>query len=565
MKLKFLPQLSKPEFLRSWSVLDLLQLAQEIKHTLHQNPNLKAGHRQSSLAVVELSIALHYCSNTPHDNLIWDVGHQAYAHKLLTGRFSDFGNIRQKNGLSGFTKKTESAFDPFGAGHASTSLSAITGMALSSALKKEKKQHIAVIGDASIVGGMAFEALNFLGDCQANVLIVLNDNAFGIEPSVGALRHHFDALAKQEDLPQFFDSLNIDYLGLVDGADLPAIIAMLNKALKLSKPRVVHVRTHKTGVEDETNKIEKSISSSFQSVVGATMVKLAAENEKIVAISPAMIEGSGLKEMQKKFPLRTYDVGIAEQHAVTMAAGMAAEGMIPYCFIYATFLQRAYDQVIHDVCLQNLPVVFCLDRAGFVGEDGATHHGLFDMAQLRAIPNLVIAAPRNHEVLQNLLYTAQFTQGPIAIRYPRGKVLQAVCNSTFQKFEFGKGSCLKKGTDVAVISVGTMAHQVQKALEKLKNDFLFGHYDLGFIVPLDDQLLSDLFTDYATVVVVEEGVLAAGAGSAILEWAQQNKQHNNIHLLGVANPFIEQASVEEQRQEAGLAIQQICDFLLKLV
>ena len=476
--------IQNPEELRRLSKKELPDFAtalrKEIIHALAKGE----GHLGSSLGTVELTVALHYCFDTPKDVLIWDVGHQAYGHKMLTGRKAAFDHLRQEGGISGFPKREESLYDAFGTGHAGTAISAALGMALSSTLKGENKQHIAVVGDASIANGMAFEALNHLGTTQANVLVILNDNTMGIDPSVGALKHYFETVKKEHpDTPNFFESLNLDYSGPIDGHNMKELLQLFDQQKKIQGPRIIHLVTtkgkglpiaeneqvtyHAPGKFDPlTGKLsipQAHQKLKFQDVFGQTLLHLAKTNEKIIALTPAMPTGSGLVKMMDAFPSRCIDVGIAEQHAVTLAAGMAAEGMLPFCVIYSTFLQRAYDQVIHDVALQNLSVVFCIDRAGIVGHDGPTHHGVFDIAFLRCIPNLEIATPRDAQTLQNLLYTAQLgIKHPLAIRYPRGFSEQTKLTTQFEKINWGKGQLLKEGTKLAVLSFGTLAKVVSE-------------------------------------------------------------------------------------------------------
>lgn len=479
-----LSQIQSPADLRLIPESLLSQLAHELRDFIIQIVAVKEGHLGASLGVIELTIALHYVFNTPDDLLVWDVGHQAYGHKLLTGRRDLFHTNRQFEGLSGFPKRDESPYDTFGTGHSSTSISATLGMALASALNGfPNRTHIAVIGDASIASGMAFEALNHAGVTEANLLIILNDNAIGIDPSVGALKNYFTAIKSGEYADQYnwISSLNIDYSGPIDGHDLPAVISELRRLQPLKGPRFLHLITTKgKGLQQaEDNQVAYHAPGKFnaqtgelnpqnlavqppkfQDVFGLTLVELAQNNPKIIGITPAMPTGSSLKYMMDAFPDRAFDVGIAEQHAVTLAAGMATQGMVVYCAIYSTFLQRAYDQLIHDVALQNLPVIFCVDRAGLVGEDGATHHGVFDLAYMRCIPNLLICAPRNEKDLRNLLYTAQLgLNQPIAIRYPRGRGKNIDWQQPFQKIEIGKAEKLKNGTALVVLTTGTMAQK----------------------------------------------------------------------------------------------------------
>ena len=552
--------IQNPEELRRLSKKELPDFAtalrKEIIHALAKGE----GHLGSSLGTVELTVALHYCFDTPKDVLIWDVGHQAYGHKMLTGRKAAFDHLRQEGGISGFPKREESPYDAFGTGHAGTAISAALGMALSSTLKGENKQHIAVVGDASIANGMAFEALNHLGTTQANVLVILNDNTMGIDPSVGALKHYFETVKKEHpDTPNFFESLNLDYSGPIDGHNMKELLQLFEQQKKIQGPRIIHLVTtkgkglpiaeneqvtyHAPGKFDPlTGKLsipQAHQKLKFQDVFGQTLLHLAKTNEKIVALTPAMPTGSGLVKMMNAFPSRCIDVGIAEQHAVTLAAGMAAEGMLPFCVIYSTFLQRAYDQVIHDVALQNLGVVFCIDRAGIVGHDGPTHHGVFDIAFLRCIPNLEIATPRDAQTLQNLLYTAQLgIKHPLAIRYPRGFSEQTKLTTQFEKINWGKGQLLKEGTKLAVLSFGTLAKVVSETLKNIEETNAIAHYDMCFVKPLDEELLHTICKTFKAIMVFEEGSSSGGAGSAILEFAAQQGYHLPIQLEGIPDQFI---------------------------
>jgi len=565
-------EIQTPEQLRSLSPEELQAFAetlrQEIIHTLARGE----GHLGSSLGTVELTVALHYCFNTPDDVLVWDVGHQAYGHKMLTGRRKDFQQLRQRHGLSGFPKREESNYDPFGTGHAGTALSAVLGMALSTS--NTKRQHIAVVGDASIANGMAFEALNHLGTTNANVLVVLNDNSMGIDPSVGALKNYFDQVKKEKSsTTNFFQSLNLAYQGPLDGHDLHALLAAFEKQKNSTGPRILHlvttkgkglpsaekeqVRYHAPGkfdpVTGKLNPKQNHKKIKFQEVFGQSLLRLAQQNKKIVAITPAMPTGSGLVDFMNTLPEQCIDVGIAEQHAVTLAAGMASQGKIPFCVVYSTFLQRAYDQIIHDVALQNLPVVFCVDRAGIVGHDGPTHHGLFDVAFLSCVPNLHIAAPRNAAALQNLMYTAQLgIDVPVAIRYPRGYSEIETLSFEFQKSPWGKMEQLKKGNQIAVLSLGTMAKTVADALNTLQKSTAFAHYDLCFAKPLDEETLHHIFKNYQAVVVIEEGVKRGGVGSAILEFSSHHQYSLPVQLEGVEDVFIPHGNASDLLVEIGL-------------
>jgi 1-deoxy-D-xylulose-5-phosphate synthase len=583
MSKAFLDRIPDPQTLRKFDLNQLFDLAKDLRQAIIDSLAKGEGHLGSSLGTVELSIALHYVFDTPKDLLVWDVGHQAYGHKMLTGRKSNFELLRQQGGISGFPNREESPYDAFGTGHAGTSISAVLGMALASQLQGQKNQHIAVIGDASIANGMAFEALNHLGTTAANVLIVLNDNSMGIDPSTGALKNYFDTVKKEaSSLPNFFQNLNIDYSGPLDGHDLNALVSNLKRQKTQTSPRLLHVVTKKgkglplaeneqvtyhapgkfdpiTGKLNPANGEQKI---KYQDVFGKTLEYLAGINSKIVAITPAMPTGSGLVELMQKFPDRCIDVGIAEQHAVTLAAGMATQGTLPFCVIYSTFLQRAYDQVLHDVALQKLGVVFCIDRAGIVGHDGPTHHGVFDIAFLRCIPNLAIAAPRNAQQLQNLLYTAQLgLEQPLAIRYPRGYSQLKKLSFDFEEVTLGKGSCLKEGGPIAILSVGTIAENIQAALTELEDADNFAHFDLGFVKPLDLELLHTVFHTYQRVVVFEEGSIKGGAGSAVLEFAAENNFKIPIELEGVPDQFISHGKSKNLLKDLGLDTEGICKKL----
>lgn len=548
------------ELLRKTPVEELPAIAAQIRKRIIEVVAMRGGHLGASLGVVDLTIALHYVFNTPDDVLVWDVGHQCYAHKILTGRAEAFDELRAIGGISGFPKRDESVYDAFGTGHSSTSLSAVLAMAMASALEgNTTRQHIAVIGDASIVSGMAFEALNHAGTTTANMLIILNDNQMAIDPTVGALHYYLQRL-QHHNKDTFFTDLNIRYKGVVDGHDLKALVETLEAEKSETGVRLLHIRTTKgkgfRKAEDEQvtfhappqfDKItgealpnNTQLPAKYQEVVGETLLQLATENPKIVAITPAMSSGSGLHNMQLAFPDRVFDVGIAEQHAVTFAAGWAARGFVPYCVIYATFLQRAYDQLIHDVALQQLPVVFCIDRAGLVGDDGATHHGVFDIASLRPIPNMIIAAPRNAIQLRNLLYTAQLPlQQPIAIRYPRGR-----CNDTnwkdqpFETIAIGKGEQIKKGTEIAIITIGALTDTVLKCIDATKNASRYALYDARFVKPLDEELLHNIFSCYQRVISVEEGVGKGGFGSALAEFACANGYTTPLEIVALPDTFI---------------------------
>lgn len=574
MSEKLLDTIFNPDDLRKLNPQQLPQVANELREFIIDIVAVKEGHLGASLGVVELTIALHYLFDTPNDQLIWDVGHQAYGHKILTERKDVFHTNRQLDGISGFPKRSESIYDAFGVGHSSTSISAALGMAIASNLKGEtEKHHIAVIGDASIASGMAFEALNHAGVTDANLLIVLNDNTIGIDPSVGALKEYLTKVKTDKRLAaqnNIIKALNFNYSGPINGHNLEEVIDELKRLKKIKGPKFLHVITTKgkglqkaeenqvqyhapgkfdkeTGViisKDELNQPKK-----YQEVFGRTLVELASKNEKIVGITPAMLTGSSLKFMFEAFPKRTFDVGIAEQHAVTLAAGMITQDMIPFCAIYSTFLQRAYDQIIHDVALQNLPVIFCLDRAGLVGEDGATHHGVFDLAYLRCIPNLIIVAPRNVVELRNIMYTAQLgLKNPIAIRYPRGKGELIDWKQPFEKIEIGKGVCLHQGSKIAILSIGSIAKNVKNAIANLNDSSAVAHYDMRFVKPIDEALLHQVFKEFRTIITVEDGTVKGGIGSEILEFAATYNFNNNIQILGIPDTFIHHGTVDELQQ-----------------
>lgn len=587
MKSNLLQNIYNPTDLRQLDEAQLPQLTQELRDFIIGIVAVKEGHLGASLGVIELTIALHYVFNTPEDLLIWDVGHQAYGHKILTERREIFHTNRQLNGISGFPKRSESIYDAFGVGHSSTSISAALGMAIASNLKGDfEKNHIAVIGDASIASGMAFEGLNHAGVTDANLLVILNDNAIGIDPSVGALKDYLTAVKEGKNPRQnnMIKSLNFDYSGPIDGNDIFAVLQELKRLKKIKGPKFLHlittkgkglqqaeedqVKYHAPGKFDATTgeihvKSEENLPPKYQDVFGLTILDLARANEKIIGITPAMPSGSSLKFMMDAFPKRAFDVGIAEQHAVTLSAGMATQGMIVFCNIYSTFLQRAYDQVIHDVALQDLPVIFCLDRAGLVGEDGATHHGVFDLAYLGCIPNMIIYSPLNEIALRNMLYTAQLgLNHPIAIRYPRGRGQIVDWQQPYKKIEIGKANCLKIGSKVAVLSNGTIGNNVTLALAKMNNPETFAHYDFAFVKPLDEKLLHTIFSDFGTLITIEDGVVKGGFGTNIVEFAARNNYTPSIKTLGIPDEFIEQGTVSELQQYCKIDVSSLVTVFL---
>lgn len=569
MKNSLLDLINTPTDLRKLQSDQLPELAKDIRDFIIDVVSVKEGHLGASLGVVELTIALHYVFNTPEDLLVWDVGHQAYGHKILTGRKDIFHTNRQKGGISGFPKISESEYDAFGTGHSSTSISATLGMAIASKLKGDQtKNHIAVVGDASIVSGMAFEGLNHAGVTDANLLIILNDNAIGIDPSVGAFKNYLTQIKSQltPDQKNIFESLQIDYSGPIDGHDFSKLLPELERLKNKPGVKILHVITTKgKGLQQaeenqviyhapgKFNKITgerilkntEGIPPKYQDVFGQTIVELAHSNPKIIGITPAMPTGSSLKLMMDTYPDRAFDVGIAEQHAVTLAAGMATQGMRVYCAIYSTFLQRAYDQIIHDVALQNLPVVFCLDRAGLVGEDGATHHGVYDIAFLRCIPNMQIFAPLNEVELRNILYTAQKqTDCPIAIRYPRGNGVTLNWKKEFSPIA-NKALRLTQGNKIAVLSTGVIGNNIQEALQKIDVKNQVSHYHFGYIKPLDTVSLDFILQSYNQILTIEEGCKIGGFGSAVLEYAAQKGLSIPIEILGVKDEFIQHGTVNE--------------------
>ena len=583
MDIERFKRIQTPKELRKLSPDLLKYFSDELRKEIIKTLSTGEGHLGSSLGAVELSVALHYCFDTPFDVLIWDVGHQAYVHKMLTGRRSSFKSLRKKNGISGFPKREESEYDTFGTGHAGTAISAVLGMAISAKLQNKKRHHIAIVGDASIVNGMAFEALNHLGTTKANVLIILNDNSMGIDPSVGALKNYLTNIKKENSkVPDFFQSLNIKYEGPIDGHNLELLISSFQRQKKKSGPRILHVITtkgkglpsaekekviyHAPGkfdpVTGKLNPSQEHKKIKFQNIVGETLLNLAKKNKKIIAITPAMPTGSGLVNMMNKLPNQCIDVGIAEQHAVTLSAGMATQGMIPFCVIYSTFLQRAYDQIIHDVALQKLPVIFCIDRAGIVGHDGPTHHGVFDVAYLRGIPNIQIVAPRNAKILQNLIYTVQLgIKSPLAIRYPRGFSELNEISFDFKKIKWGQGKQLKEGDTIAILTIGTLAEKIDLAMLKVENSKAFAHFDLCFIKPLDELLLHKIFKTYKAVIIFEEGIKKGGVGSAVLEFAAQHGYSIPINTEGIDDRFVSHGKTFDLLNEIGLDVETISNKL----
>lgn len=581
-----LEKINSPEDLRQIPREDLPQLAREMRDFIIDIVSTKKGHLGASLGVMELTIALHYFFDTPNDKLVWDVGHQAYGHKILTGRRNIFETNRQLHGISGFTKRGESEYDNFGAGHSSTSISAALGMAISAKLQHQTNEHIAIIGDAAIESGMAFEGLNHAGVANANLWVILNDNAMGIDPSVGALKEYLSqsTLGKHPE-NNVFEALNFHYEGPIDGHDFKSIFDGFEKLKNIKGPKLLHVITIKgkglkTAEEDQVTfhapgKFDKitgellkvddtDLPPKFQDVFGLTLVELAKKNKKIIGITPAMPTGSSLKYMMKNFPERALDVGIAEQHAVTLSAGMATQGSVVFCVVYSSFLQRAYDQVIHDVALQDLPVILCIDRAGLVGHDGPTHHGVFDLAYLRCVPNIIISAPADETELRNLMFTAsKGLNHPIAIRYPRGRGEIKDWKKPFKKIKIGKGRYLRDGDSIAVLSIGSIQTEVTQAIDEIEEKKKIAHYDFRFVKPLDEKLLTSVFKKFNTIITVEDGVITGGFGDAVLDFAQTKNYAGKILKLGVPDQFIEQGSVEELKEIVGISAVKIKEILEK--
>lgn len=579
MKYGLLTKINSPKDLKGLNRDELKLLSNQLRAYIIGQVSEHGGHLGANLGTVELTVALHYFFDTPQDKLIWDVGHQAYGHKILTGRRETFHTNRKFGGISGFPSRDESEYDTFGVGHSSTSISAALGMAIASKLKGDNHEHIAVIGDASIAAGMAFEGLNHAGDTDADLIVILNDNAIGIDPSVGALKNYLTKakIGYKPKQNNIIEALNFSYKGPIDGHDIDQLLKAFEE-LKLQKgPRFLHILTkkgkglkpaeleqvkyHAPGKFDKiTGKTIQSHTNDdlikYQDIFGKTILHLAKHNKNIVGVTPAMPTGSSLKFMMKELPDRAFDVGIAEQHAVTFSAGLATQGYIVFCTIYSTFLQRAYDQLIHDVALQNLPVVFCVDRAGIVGNDGATHHGVFDIAFLKAIPNLIIASPSSAEDLQYLLYTATLgLDKPIVIRYPRGKSNAKQINYNFKKIEIGKATCLKEGKDTAILSLGKMRWFAEKAIERSKKNI--GLFDMQFVKPLDIESLDKIASDYKKVITIEDGVLNGGFGESIQSYFAKYHPKIKVEKLGLPDEFIPHGNTEELFENYGLGVEDI--------
>lgn len=604
-----LSTINYPADLKRYSEQDLEQICQELRQYIIDVVSINGGHFGASLGVVELTVALHYALNTPYDKLVWDVGHQAYGHKILTGRRSQFHTNRILNGISGFPKISESEYDTFGVGHSSTSISAALGMAVASHYKGEKdRQHVAVIGDGAMTAGLAFEGLNHAGIENSNLLVILNDNCMSIDPNVGALKEYLTSITTSKSYNRFrddvsnvltklselgpnahkyvkkieksikgtllkqsnlFEALNFRYFGPVDGHDVKKLASVIKDLSAISGPKLLHCITvkgkgfalaekdqtkwHAPGLFDKiTGEIKKPVVDKpqppkYQDVFGHTLVELAESNSKIVGITPAMPSGSSMNIMMKAMPNRAFDVGIAEQHAVTFSAGLATQGLVPFCNIYSSFMQRAYDQVIHDVAIQNLNVVFCLDRAGLAGADGATHHGAYDLAYMRCIPNMVVASPMNEEELRNLMYTSQQENiGPFTIRYPRGNGVMPDWKRPFKALEIGKGRKICDGEEVAILTIGHVGNFAVEACKELNSEGINpAHYDLRFVKPLDEAMLHEVFKRYAKIITVEDGCLQGGMGSAVLEFMADHNYKADVIRLGIPDEFIEHGEQPE--------------------
>ncbi|MGE4288504.1 MAG: 1-deoxy-D-xylulose-5-phosphate synthase [Salinivirgaceae bacterium] len=626
---KLLSTINSPEDLKKLSSLELIRLSDELRQFIIDVVCEHPGHFGASLGVVELTVALHYAFDTPYDQLVWDVGHQAYGHKILTGRRDRFHTNRKLNGISGFPNIFESKYDAFGVGHSSTSISAALGLAVASKIKKEKERHVvAIIGDGALTGGLAFEGLNNAGVQKSNLLVILNDNDMAIDPNVGAFKEYLVDIATSKTYNRlkddvwnllgklnrfgpntqaliqkidhgikailmkqgnFFEAMNFRYFGPVDGHDVVYLTKILEDLKQIPGPKVLHIKTIKgkgfkqaeldqttwhapgpfdkvTGQLIKGNNL-KPVPPRFQDVFGETLLELARQNDKIVGITPAMPTGCSMNLMMEALPERTFDVGIAEQHAVTFSAGLAAQGLIPFCNIYSTFMQRAFDQVIHDVALQKLNVVFCLDRGGLVGEDGATHHGAYDMAYMRSIPNLIVAAPMDEIELRNMMYTAQqANMGPISIRYPRGRGVITDWKKPFEKIEIGKGRMVREGKDLAVLTIGNTGNFVNQISTRLLDAGIdYAHYDMRFVKPIDEALLHSIAKSFKQIITIEDGTIVGGFGSAVLEFMAENAYSVPVKRLGIPDRFVEQGAPEQLHALCGYGPEGILQTLTELM
>ena len=627
---KLLSNINNPTDLKKLSKEQMHQVCNELRQYIIDIVSVHGGHFAASLGVVELSVALHYVYNTPYDQLVWDVGHQAYGHKILTGRRDNFVTNRKYKGISGFPNRSESEYDTFGVGHSSTSISAALGMAMAAKYKGEKdRKSIAVIGDGAMTAGLAFEAMNHAGVADSDVLIILNDNCMSIDPNVGALKEYLTDIStsptynKLKDevwnilgkLPvgknfsrgmahrltegvkgmvnsksNLFEALKLRYFGPIDGHNISKLIDTLEDLKNIPGPKILHIITvkgkgyelaekdqtkwHAPGLFDKVTgeiqqkKFDIPQPPKYQDVFGHSVIELAEANNKIMAVTPAMPSGSSLKYMMAKMPDRAFDVGICEQHAVTVSAGLATQGMKVFCNIYSSFMQRAYDMVIHDVAIQNLPVIFCLDRAGLVGEDGPTHHGCYDIAYMRCIPNMIISAPMNEKELRNLMYTAQLdsTTNPFVIRYPRGEGMMADWKTPFEAIEIGKGRKLKDGQEVAILSFGHVGNFAAAAIRDVKGDGINpAHYDVRFVKPLDEALLHEVFSNYNKIITIEDGTVVGGFGSAILEFMNFNHYNAAVTIMGIPDRLVEHGTPKQLYNEIGLDANAIATTIRSVV
>ena len=624
-----LQSINNPDDLKKLSREQLHQVCDELRQYIIDVVSVHGGHFAASLGVVELSVALHYVYNTPYDQLVWDVGHQAYGHKILTGRRDNFPSNRKYNGLSGFPKRSESNYDTFGVGHSSTSISAALGMAMAAKYKGEDRKSVAVIGDGSMTAGMAFEAMNHAGVADSDVLIILNDNCMSIDPNVGALKEYLTDIStsptynKVRDevwnilgkLPigkrfsremaskleagmkgmvskssNLFEALKLRYFGPIDGHNITKLVDTLKDLKDIPGPKLLHIVTvkgkgyalaekdqtkwHAPGLFDKVTgeifrkKIDVPQPPKYQDVFGHTIIELAEKNDLIMGVTPAMPSGSSLKFMMERMPDRAFDVGICEQHAVTVSAGLATQGMRVFCNIYSSFMQRAFDQAVHDVAIQKLPVIFCLDRAGLVGEDGPTHHGCYDISYFRCIPHMVISAPMNEQELRNLMYTAQLESNtsPFVIRYPRGEGVMPEWKTAFEAIEIGKGRKLKDGKDVAILSFGHPGNFAQAAIRELRTEGIDpAHYDMRFVKPIDEALLHEVFSTYNKVITVEDGAVIGGAGSAVLEFMSEHGYHAEVKRLGIPDRLVEHGTLKELHRECGYDAQGIAEAVRSMM
>ncbi len=632
-KYQLLNKVTYPSDIKGFTEENLIQLSSELRQFIIETLSKTPGHFGASLGVVELTVALHHVYNTPEDKIVWDVGHQAYGHKILTGRKENFHTLRKLNGISGFPNIFESEYDAFTVGHSSTSISAALGMSVSAELQGKKNNVIAVIGDGAMSAGLAFEGLNNAAVSKSNILIILNDNDMAIDESVGALSKYFtrftaskrynrikkdvwDGLGKFNKFghrtrefvrkvdtgiknsligqSNYFEGLGLRYFGAIDGHNMHDLLEVLKDLKEIDGPKLLHIKTvkgkgykfaeenqtkwHATSAafDIDTGEViktgnEKPQPPKFQEVFGKTIIELAKNNDKILGITPAMPSGSSLNLMMKEMPNRSFDVGIEEQHAVTFSAGLAVDGMLPFCNIYSTFMQRAYDQVIHDVALQKLHVVFCLDRGGVVGDDGATHHGAFDLSYMRTVPNMVVSAPMDAIELRNLMFTAQLEKNsfPFSIRYPRGRGEIIDWNQDFTELEIGKGRVISEGTDVAIISIGAIGTQAKKAVELLKDEQISAaHYDMRFLKPIDKVLLKEIFEKFDKIITVEDNSVIGGLGSVVVEFKNKHNYSAEVKILGIPDEFIEQGSQQQLYEICGYdfkSIQKMAKELIQLV